>query len=417
MASSVKRVADPEIGLNIDRVVLFERDMNGNERARNDGRTALVEGQTGPPTPFREPAGDDDAARGDLDDLRPGPDMGTHPGVDRQPVLAPARAILGERRLRLALLGGRPQRCPQLEIAEPADIAAHGREHRPRDSLSGEPRRDHDLQRADRIGPARLDMVLVRPADHRVPAAIRQVRAARHIAKRERHAKRARHWPIRLVEIDRDQPVLEIAGQRGVRVVEGGGRVMPDKFRHRGLDFRAKYLVAQVRPLGEGGDDQPLGHRRPRHLLSLPAMIALILLRSSRGCSMPERSTWSNMPTRLSRWPQPLVIASVNSSRARLARRIGTPTSLPSPTASDTSLCRRRSAKSAGSYCPARNLPSRSNVRGRPVAPWRTASHKSSGATPALIPIVKTSASATFMTALVQLCTSLAIVPAPIGPI
>src|SRR6185312_6936984 len=110
MASSVKRVADPEIGLNIARVVLFERDMNGNERARNDGRTALVGGQTGPPTPFREPAGDDDAARGDRDDRRRGAERGTDPGVERQRGLAPARAILGERRLRLALLGGRPRR-------------------------------------------------------------------------------------------------------------------------------------------------------------------------------------------------------------------------------------------------------------------------------------------------------------------
>jgi len=53
----------------------------------------------------------------------------------------------------------------------------------------------------------------------------------------------------------------------------------------------------------------------------------------------------------------------------------------------------------------------------RPVAPWRTASHRSTGSTPALMPIVKTSASAMFMTAPVQLCTSLAIEPAPIGPI
>jgi hypothetical protein len=52
-----------------------------------------------------------------------------------------------------------------------------------------------------------------------------------------------------------------------------------------------------------------------------------------------------------------------------------------------------------------------------PGRPWRTASHRSSGLTPALIPIVKTSASAMPITALVQLCTSFAIVPAPIGPI
>jgi hypothetical protein len=72
-----------------------------------------------------------------------------------------------------------------------------------------------------------------------------------------------------------------------------------------------------------------------------------------------------------------------------------------------------------GRVCwPVRNLwPSRSKVRTRPVAPGRTAAHKSTGSTPALTTIVKTSANATPRTALVRLCTSLAIVPAPFGPI
>src|ERR1700733_481030 len=43
--------------------------------------------------------------------------------------------------------------------------------------------------------------------------------------------------------------------------------------------------------------------------------------------SIPERSCCSSMPTRLSRLPQPRPNASVNSSCARLVRRIGTPTS------------------------------------------------------------------------------------------
>jgi hypothetical protein len=54
--------------------------------------------------------------------------------------------------------------------------------------------------------------------------------------------------------------------------------------------------------------------------------------------------------------------------------------------------CVRRNAKSAGSCLPGRNLsPSRSKVRTRPVAPCRTAAPRSTGSTPALTPIVKTS--------------------------
>ena len=150
--------------------------------------------------------------------------------------------------------------------------------------------------------------------------------------------------------------------------------------------------------------------------------------RGPRSSLLDRQSTWAARcprarpagasPTRLSRCCQPRLIASVNSSRARLARRIGTPTSLPSPTASETSLCSSRSAKSAGSYWPARNLPSRSKVRARPVAPWRTASHISNGSTPGLDAHGEDLGQARrSITALVQLCTSLAIVPAPIGPI
>src|SRR6202040_1573902 len=44
------------------------------------------------------------------------------------------------------------------------------------------------------------------------------------------------------------------------------------------------------------------------HFFSSPAMMAVTLAISTLGCSMPERSTCSSIPTRLSRAPQPRVI-------------------------------------------------------------------------------------------------------------
>ena len=58
----------------------------------------------------------------------------------------------------------------------------------------------------------------------------------------------------------------------------------------------------------------------------------------------------------------------------------------------------------------------RSNSRARPPAPWRIASHSGSGSTPAFTPMVNTSASTVLTAAPAALCTSLAIDPAPIGP-
>src|SRR4051794_17943298 len=63
------------------------------------------------------------------------------------------------------------------------------------------------------------------------------------------------------------------------------------------------------------------------------ARTAAILAESTAGCVILARSTCSSMPTRLSRVDQPRFNASVSSSSARFASRIGTPTSLPSPTA------------------------------------------------------------------------------------
>src|SRR5262249_51852594 len=112
----------------------------------------------------------------------------------------------------------------------------------------------------------------------------------------------------------------------------------------------------------------------------------------------PARSTCSSIETRESRSLQPRLSASVSSSSARWATRMGTRSSRPSSVASVTSLWARRSVKSGGSYVPGRNgSRGRSNVRRRPSAPCRTACHSASGSTPPFTPSVKTSASAAWM--------------------
>jgi len=69
----------------------------------------------------------------------------------------------------------------------------------------------------------------------------------------------------------------------------------------------------------------------------------------------PARSSCNSMATRESRPAQPRFMASVNSSSARLAMRMGTPNSRPTAVASETSLCASLSAKDGGSKVPGRN--------------------------------------------------------------
>src|SRR5882762_8318806 len=56
-------MADPQIGLDIDRVVLFERDVNRAQGAGDNGRAAFGKGEAGPFAPLGEGAGDHHAAR------------------------------------------------------------------------------------------------------------------------------------------------------------------------------------------------------------------------------------------------------------------------------------------------------------------------------------------------------------------
>ena len=93
---SAERVADPQIGLDIDRVILFERDVNRAQGAGDDGRAAFGKGEAGPFPPLGEGAGDHHAARRHLDDPGAETEMGAHPGIVRQPILAAARDVFGK---------------------------------------------------------------------------------------------------------------------------------------------------------------------------------------------------------------------------------------------------------------------------------------------------------------------------------
>jgi hypothetical protein len=240
-------------------MVLFERDVNRAQRTRHDREAAFVERQPGPRAPFGNRPGDHHAARRNLDDLGAGADMGTHPGIERQPVGTTARDILGKRGQWLVDLPRRAQRRVEVAKSEPLRTVAHRQQQPPRYTAALQTGRHHDLKRADGIGPALPDMILMRPTDHRIPAVRGQLVSARHVAKRKRHAKCPRNRPVRLGRIDRHEPVIEVTADRGVAVIKHAGPIVPHKLRHRRLDLRPEHLVEKVRPLGEGGDDQPLG--------------------------------------------------------------------------------------------------------------------------------------------------------------
>src|SRR5207237_261974 len=78
-------MADPQIRLNINRVILFEADMDRAQRAGDNGGTGFVERHPGPSAPLGEGAGDDHAARCHLEDPGAEAEMGAHPGIVWRP--------------------------------------------------------------------------------------------------------------------------------------------------------------------------------------------------------------------------------------------------------------------------------------------------------------------------------------------
>src|ERR1700686_3322073 len=100
VSSASNPVMEPEIGLDVNRVVLVERDMDRTEGTRHDRLAAAVEREPGPLPPFGERAGDGHAAGRDPDDLGAGPDMDAQPGIGWQPIRPPAGNIVGGGRQR-----------------------------------------------------------------------------------------------------------------------------------------------------------------------------------------------------------------------------------------------------------------------------------------------------------------------------
>ena len=81
LTQSAEGMTHPQVGFDIDRVILFEADMDRAQGARNDRWPAPGKAETGPLTPLREGAGDHHAAGCDLDDPGAEAKMGAHPGI------------------------------------------------------------------------------------------------------------------------------------------------------------------------------------------------------------------------------------------------------------------------------------------------------------------------------------------------
>ena len=78
-------MADPQIGLDVDRVILFERDVDRAQGAGNDGDTAPLGRQPGPLASFGQGASNYHAARRHFHHRGAEAEMGTTQGSCRCP--------------------------------------------------------------------------------------------------------------------------------------------------------------------------------------------------------------------------------------------------------------------------------------------------------------------------------------------
>src|SRR3954454_23541103 len=122
--------------------------------------------------------------------------------------------------------------------AEPTRVIAQRVEHRLRYAMALQARCHHDFERADSGGPDALQLVAMGPADHLVPAPIRQrFTSARRIGEGERHAKGWRYLPAGLGEVNSHQPVLTIAVEIAVVIIKRRCGVMAHELGYGGFDL------------------------------------------------------------------------------------------------------------------------------------------------------------------------------------
>src|SRR5678815_2855585 len=133
----------------------------------------------------------------------------------------------------------------------------------------------------------------------------------------------------------------------------------------------------------------------------------------------PARSSWSSQDALESRSPHPRATASTINCSTSEIRAMGTSNSRASSVASPTSFRARRRANCCVSKSPVNTTlgSTRERILPWPNEPPRTASSSASGCTPAFTPSVNASATIARVERLIALCTSLAMVPAPIDPI
>src|SRR4029077_11965663 len=132
----------------------------------------------------------------------------------------------------------------------------------------------------------------------------------------------------------------------------------------------------------------------------------------------PARSSCKSQGDVESRSPQPRAMHSMSCCSPAVARGMGTSCSRASAVARPRSLRASLSAKRTASKSPLKTTSGImwDRIRPCPKEAPRMASSSASGFTPAFTPSVKPSATSERVTMLIMLCTSLAIVPAPMGP-
>src|SRR6266567_4232409 len=106
-------VLNPDVRLDINRAILFERNQHRRKRPFHQQLAGLTEWHSGPKRPVGQAADDRHGARRDLYEFSADPKMGSQPGVDRKAVSAHGVNIVAHRRAWLEMLLVRSHRREQ----------------------------------------------------------------------------------------------------------------------------------------------------------------------------------------------------------------------------------------------------------------------------------------------------------------
>ena len=183
---------DPDIGFDIDSVVVQSRHKNRTESPGNKHRTIPIERQAGPPPPVGQRSLHSCRTGRDALDDSPSPDMSPQPPIDRQAIRANSSRVVLHGNTRS--LVRRPNRDDERRKTGGSNSFPHRSQHNGRQPPPLIRRMHRDLQATSGVRSNPVKSILGSPHGHLVPATRRKRRTT---AERHHDPPRNRHPTVK----------------------------------------------------------------------------------------------------------------------------------------------------------------------------------------------------------------------------